>query len=118
VNSNQHPASRATRFAMNLPVRYRARGDEDWSYGMTVNISCSGVLFRTARAVAAATPVEIELVLPGDREASASVISRGSVIRTVSPGAGPHDRALAVALDEYDFVRTSRTAMDQASSGR
>jgi hypothetical protein len=96
---------RATRFPMILPLRYRVQGEADWSYGMTVDISYTGVLFRSDRTLAVQAPIEIEVVLPGDSEGSARVISQGSVRRSVTPYDAFRGRAVAVTIDEYELIR-------------
>jgi len=97
---------RATRFALNLPLRYRVRGEVAWSYGMTENISCSGALVRTGAQRALATSVELEVVLPGTDAGGARVIGHGSVTRT--PGSIGGDDAIAMSIDRYDLIRTAR----------
>jgi hypothetical protein len=101
---------RATRFPLNLPVRYRVAGDDVWSYGMTVNISHTGVLMRSDRLLQPQAAIEMEVVLPGDAQSSARVVSRGSVSRTVANADLDGDRALAITIHEYDLLRDSRTA--------
>lgn len=101
------PVPRATRYPLNLPVRYRPAGDERWGYGMTLNISHTGLLLRADREVGVDRPVEMEVVLPGDEEASARVVSRGTV-RRASAGAGEQDQALAVAFEGCELVRVPR----------
>lgn len=38
---------RAERHALQIPLRYRLRGEQEWSPGETVNLSESGVLFAS-----------------------------------------------------------------------
>ena len=92
---------------MNLPVRYRMEGDEGWSYGMTVNVSSTGVLFRSGRVLDPHAAMHIEVVLPGDEHGSARVISRGAVTRSMTDEGGD-DHVIAAALDRTDLVRTNR----------
>ena len=98
---------RAARYPLNLPVRFRAGGEETWSFGMSLNISHTGILFEAERNVDPGHPLELEIVLPGDAEASARVVTRG-VIRRAAPEARDREQALAVALDTYDLVRLPR----------
>lgn len=103
------PVPRATRYPLNLPVRYRPEGDERWGYGMTLNISHTGLLLRADRGVDLARHVEIEVVLPGDEEASARVVSRGTVRRaSATGGEQEQDQALAVAFEGCELVRVPR----------
>jgi hypothetical protein len=107
VSTAQPPVPRATRFAMNLPVRYRTPGEARWSYGMTINISSTGVLFRAGRALPPRAAMDIEVVLPGDEEGSARVVGRGSVTRSAADASGD-DHIVAATLDGSDLVRTER----------
>lgn len=102
---------RASRFDLDLPVRYRLGGEDAWSYGVTVNISSSGVLFRSARPIECALPIELQVVLPGDRDGGARVLSRGSVARTVSSGGSAH-YVIAATIDAYELARTAPDAPD------
>lgn len=55
---------RAERFVVELPVRYRALGEPQWSYGLTRNISTTGLLFNVLKPLDVDTPVEIEVAVP------------------------------------------------------
>jgi hypothetical protein len=57
--------ARASRFRVQLEVRYRMVGDPQWRLGHTRNASRSGILFHADTPIPAATDLEIELVLPG-----------------------------------------------------
>ena len=97
---------RANRFAMDLPLRYRSDGEDVWSYGITLNISASGVLFRATRALDRSTPMEMQVVLPGDSFGGARILSRGAVIRYVRPDDSTGQHVVAVSIDTYDLVHT------------
>ena len=56
--------ARAERFVVELPVRYRALGRPEWSYGLTRNISTTGLLFNVLKPLDVDTPVEIEVAVP------------------------------------------------------
>ncbi|HVH55612.1 MAG TPA: PilZ domain-containing protein [Vicinamibacterales bacterium] len=99
---------RATRFVMNLPVRYRVQGEKGWSYGMSINVSASGLLFRADRQVAPHARMQIEVVLPGDEQGSARVAARGAVTRVSSEDPGA-DRLIAAHLESPDLVRSARS---------
>jgi hypothetical protein len=93
---------------MNLPVRYRLRGEDGWSYGITINISSSGLLFWSDREVEPPAEVEIEVVLPGDEAAGARVVSHGGVIRVGADPQSRGDRVIAATLDNSSLVREAR----------
>lgn len=101
---------RATRFPMILPLRYRSQGETGWSYGMTIDISRTGVLFRAECALDAQAPVEIEVTLPGDFEATARVVSRAIVTRTFITADPTREEHMAASFEDYDLVRVSRAA--------
>jgi hypothetical protein len=99
---------------MNLPVRYRVRGEKRWSYGMSVNVSASGLLFRADRTVDPDARMQIEVVLPGDEQGSASVTARGAVTR-VSGATSGADHLVAAHLESPDLVRRSRSPIQLRS---
>jgi hypothetical protein len=102
-------AKRAQRFAIELPLRYREKGAADWLEGITVNISASGVLFRSGAVVQPATALEIALVLPVaiPGEAPAEIVCQGTVIRRTSAGDGLDSAALAAAFQHYRIAKGS-----------
>lgn len=102
---------RATRFPVILPLRYRTQGEIEWSYGMTIDISSSGVLFRADHVLDLQAPVEIEVIFPGDIDGSARVVSRGTVKRTVITADPAHEEFMAASFEDYDFVRVPREAV-------
>lgn len=98
--------ARATRFAMSVPIRYRAAAPvAAWQTGSIENISRSGVLFRASDAVPLETPMELAFELPAaTRKKPAHVVCRGRVVRTAP--ADPSARCgLAVAITHYRFQR-------------
>jgi len=97
-------SSRARRFALDVPLRYRARGEKQWHDAQTENISRSGVLFRTQGVLDIATEVEMTFVLPGLEEAPA-IVCRGRVVRTVLPGGIVRWPGIAVTISRFRFHR-------------
>ena len=86
---------RPQRVDVQVPVRYRRRGDEPWSIGRTENLSRTGVLIRGVRLLPLQTPVEVMLNVPpglvGEMDGDMAFI--GTVARVVeavggSPGIG------------------------------
>ncbi len=51
--------NRAVRHPLQIPLRYRFEGTEEWSSGATVNLSESGVLFVTEDTLELNTRLEI-----------------------------------------------------------
>jgi hypothetical protein len=75
---------RARRYEIGTSIRFRARGEREWHEGLTENISISGLLIRTARALDPKTAIEMRFFLPVelDGECAAEVFCRGFVIRS------------------------------------
>jgi PAS domain S-box-containing protein len=107
ISSAKHkPAPfRAQRFKLNLPLRYRPVGQDDWRMGTTENISRSGLLFRAEETVAPNVQLEINLVLPAEIAglASTEVMCRGEVVRTVAAETPAMSPALAAKILQYHF---------------
>jgi hypothetical protein len=87
-------ASRAQRFNLQLPLKYRLLGKSVWCNGTTENISRSGMLFRVEETIQPNAQLEINLVLPVELAGlfPAEVICHGEVVRTVEleqPIVGP-----------------------------
>jgi PAS domain S-box-containing protein len=103
---------RAQRFKLNLPLRYRQVGQHDWRMGTTENISRSGLLFRAEEVIAPNMQLEINLVLPAEIAglASAEVMCRGEVVRTVEAETPSMSPALAAKILQYHFQHGSRVA--------
>jgi hypothetical protein len=98
--------SRAQRFLVQLPIRYKKIGGRRWFEGKTENISRSGVLFRADRVLKPRTVIQMSFTLPvsvkGD--GPGEVVCRGSVVRTVA-AAGTNRPCVAVSIQRYRFVR-------------
>jgi len=75
---------RARRYDIGTAIRFRARGEREWHEGLTENISTSGLLIRSGRAVDPRTAIEMRFFLPVelDGEHAAEVFCRGFVIRS------------------------------------
>jgi hypothetical protein len=93
---------------MNLPVRYRLPDEDGWSYGITINISSSGLLFRSHRALQPPAELDIEIVLPGDQQGSARVVSHGDVVRVDAAAQDAADHLTAATLDDSALLREKR----------
>jgi hypothetical protein len=51
--------SRATRHELNIPLRYRLEGQEDWATGEALNMSESGLLFTSDQLLEIDSKVQI-----------------------------------------------------------
>jgi len=110
VREKLSSASRAHRFNLQLPLKYRLLGESVWRNGTTENISRSGMLFRVEETIQPNAQLEINLVLPAEIAglSTAEVICHGEVVRTVEleqPIVGP---ALAARILRYQFPHGSQ----------
>lgn len=99
-------------------MKYRVGSELGWSSGRTENISKSGVLVRTGRALGLETAITMVLQLPpaGKGEAPASMACRGMIVRAVDlPEAGA-DQVFAVRILNYRLL--SPRASDGKMEGR
>lgn len=95
--------TRAPRFSLRLPVRYRPVGRTGWYKGTTENISRSGVLFRSAEMLDVNTPIEMRVALPvgSPLEFPPEVICTARIVRTVSASGLERRHGLAAAITHY-----------------
>ena len=100
----QPHAPRATRYPLHLPVRFRPDGEDRWSFGVSLNISHTGILFQASLGGGMEGPLDIEVVLPGDDEGSARIVTRGVVRRAITRADEGED-ALAVSLSGPELIR-------------
>ena len=100
-------ATRAKRFAIHIPIRYRKPHTSRWFDGRTENISCSGVLFRAESLLRPKTTVELKFELPAAilGEAPGEVLCKGAVVRIEESPISAIPPALAVHIDGYRMAR-------------
>ena len=100
---------RAQRFTIHAPLRYRAMGGE-WQEGTIVNISESGVLFRTNQEAPMTRDIEMQFSLPTSLtgEAAAQVACRGVITRAVSFAGSAEPTGLAARISKFRFERPGR----------
>ncbi len=98
-------STRAQRFQLHLPLRYRRLGETQWHLGTTENISRSGMLFQADELLQPSVQLEINLVLPAEIAglAATEVVCRGEVVRTVEPHGETLSPALAARILQYHF---------------
>jgi CheY-like chemotaxis protein len=110
--STRIPSYRAQRYKMELPLRYRPIGEAQWREGTTENISRSGLLFRVAETLPMAVQLEISMVLPPEIAglASAEVVCRGEIVRTVAAESAAMNPSLAAKILQYQFQKGSQIA--------
>src|SRR6478752_7655632 len=85
ARAREVPPTRAQRFQLHLPLRYRRLGEKDWHDGKTENISRSGMLFQADEVLQPSSQLEINLVLPAEIAglSETEVVCRGEVVRTI-----------------------------------
>jgi PilZ domain-containing protein len=92
---------RAPRFPLALPLRCRRAGEEGWIEGVTINISSSGVLFRTSEPLDVNTPVEMRIALGGSPARTGELRCDGHIVRIESTD--PTTSSMAAAFSRYDL---------------
>jgi len=99
--------TRAKRFAIQIPIRYRKPHTSRWFNGRTENISYSGVLFRAESLLQPTTTVELKFELPAAilGEAPGEILCKGAVVRIEESPVSAIPPALAVHIDGYRMAR-------------
>jgi PilZ domain len=94
---------RATRFRIEVPLRYRSVGERTWHDGQIENISGSGVLFRAGPLFAVATVIEFAFSVPftSSGNSHAEVFCRAQVVRAAPPTPADTRPGLAAAIRGY-----------------
>jgi two-component system cell cycle sensor histidine kinase/response regulator CckA len=107
---HQLPSSRAQRFQLHLPLKYRRLDEEKWHSGETRNISRSGLLFQAEDPLQPNVILEINLVLPAEIAglSPTEVICKGEVVRTVEANGEKMPPALAAKILQYHFQHGSQ----------
>jgi PAS domain S-box-containing protein len=106
----QLPPSRAQRFQLHLPLKYRRLDEKNWHDGETRNISRSGLLFQAEDLLQPNVVLEINLVLPAEIAglSPTEVVCRGEIVRTVQPIGEEMPPALAAKILQYHFQHGSQ----------
>ncbi len=104
------PLSRAPRFQLHLPLKYRRLDEDKWHDGETRDISRSGLLFRAEDALQPNIQLEINLVLPSEIAglSPTEVICRGEIVRTIEHLGEEMSPALAAKILQYHFQHGSQ----------
>jgi DNA-binding response OmpR family regulator len=100
-------SERSTRYAVELPLRYRWTRTRVWRVGRTRNISRTGLEFDVAPPLPDMAPVkddpeiELRLELPDPGAVRAEVMAAGRVTRVDTPDADAAEMSVAVAVKWY-----------------
>lgn len=99
--------TRAQRFELQIPLRYRTDSEGDWHRGTTRNISRSGMLFHGEDWAAPRTRIELTLLLPRQFgvERTAEVLCRGMVTRSERRGTEEGGPWMAIEISHYRLIR-------------
>lgn len=110
AKGNKGSVQRAQRFAVEIPIRYREKGNTDWQEGTTVNISASGILFRSKQSWRPQTVLDVALTLPVaiSGESPAEIGCQGHVVRKATASGNSKTLLLAVSIARYRFVHKPR----------
>jgi CheY-like chemotaxis protein len=106
---DKEQSSRAQRFQIQVPLKYRPIGQKKWREGKTENISRSGMLFRGEESFPMHVQLEINLVLPAEIAglSEAEVICRGEIVRSAGAEDAAMPPALAAKILQYHFQHGS-----------
>ena len=98
---------RALRFPIEARLRYRIGGELAWTEGATINISRSGILFRTTKEIPPHTMLQMQVVFPGELTGygSTNIFCWGPVVRNERTGAEGSGPRLAAAIIKYRFIQ-------------
>jgi PAS domain S-box-containing protein len=107
---HQVPSSRAQRFQLHLPLKYRRLDEQNWHNGETKNISRSGLLFQAEDLLQPNVILEINLVLPAEIAglSPTEVVCKGEIVRTVASNGEKMPPALAAKILQYHFQHGSQ----------
>jgi PilZ domain len=100
---------RARRYPLTLPIRCRRTGEEGWLEGVTINISSSGVLFRTSESLDVDTQVEMTIVLGESPARGSELRCDGHIVRIESGNAATP--SMAAVFSRYNLQRATEVGV-------
>jgi len=106
-SSRRKPAlmPRATRIAVETPVRFRPVGQAGWWQGTTFNMSQSGLIFRAERLLEVDSLVHMTFALPpavaGRAGMRTEVTCRCQIVRTLLPATSDGRPNLSAKILEF-----------------
>ncbi len=105
VREGRAYVTRAPRFPIQAPLRYRESGEQSWHSGLTVNISRTGILFSAEEPLDPQTVLEMRIAFPPELtgETETNVVCWGPVVRGDSDPEDEHRRLLAASIFRYRF---------------
>lgn len=100
-----HP--RAKRFSVRTPIRYRCNQESEWRTGVTENISCTGVLFRSDNHLKPRTQITMRFTVPTQISGGlpVEVICDALVVRESEIGNHAHELGAAILNYHIQYDR-------------
>ena len=108
-------ASRAPRFALEVPVRVRRIGADVWESGQTINISRSGLLLAVPGSFRCHDTIEAIVALSQATFGVGDVRMRGRIARVTQTGSLTQ---LGTTIDEYRLQRADVSELSMAAPRR
>ena len=99
---------RAPRFPLQVPLRYRESGMMHWREGETLNISRTGILFRSKQGLPLRSVLEMRIVFPAEIVRSSvptTIACWGPVVRSQLLEFPETRPAFAATIRGYRFLR-------------
>jgi hypothetical protein len=106
AENNSDHISRAPRFAIQMPLRFRESGATEWHEGKSVNVSRTGILFQSGIDLLPNALLEMQILLPPEIVGKANVNVRcwGPVVRMVVPNSAKEQTTTAAVILRYRFT--------------
>ncbi len=100
--------ARAKRFSVRTPIRFRCNQESEWRTGVTENISCTGVLFRSDGALQPRTQITVRFTVPPQISGGlpVEVICDALVVRDELLDQNAHALAAAILNYHIHYDRT------------
>ena len=100
--------ARAKRFTVRTPIRFRCNQESEWRTGVTENISCTGVLFRSDDALQPRTQITMRFTVPSQISGGlpVEVICDALVVREATVSEDVHALAAAILNYHIQYDRT------------
>ncbi|MGE5199585.1 MAG: PilZ domain-containing protein [Rhodospirillaceae bacterium] len=97
---------RARRFSMAMPLVFRQSAESEWQDAQTLNLSRTGILFRTEGAAPARDrQIEFIVSLPlFSADLDSRVRCTGRVARVAAEAPAEGGKAVGVTIDSYEFL--------------
>jgi hypothetical protein len=99
--------ARAPRFPIQAPFSFRTGGEKSWHEGTTINISRSGVLFKSDMVFDPKTVLEMRIAFPPEMtgDVETNVICWGPIVRLQPCAPEEQFHSIAASFFRYRFQR-------------